>query len=151
MPWEPLAIPDVLERTRVTAADVDPTAIAENNNWKENSKNNWKQTSCDTRDQLQMPWDLHPWVDVATLAGVPRQLRSRDSIELAWWSWYTGKSTTAAEKKRYTQGCFPEWFVDITQNAGGTSSRDVPCLLQGSQVYSFELDKMLSTEETCAK
>ena len=135
----------------MTAADVDPATIAEKDDWKETGKTNWKQLSRNTRDKLNMPRDMHPWINIASLNGVPRQLRNRDSIEIAWWKWYQGKHTTAAEKRRYSQGCFPDFFVDITQNAGGASGAEVSCLLQGSQIYSFELDDMLSTEETCAK
>ena len=105
----------------------------------------WRAHSRATRTKLGMPQVARPWTPRSRLHGVPRVARLRDVVDVSWWRWYLASGLSLKEAMEMPA---PRWYVDVSQgvqfSAGGAS---IPTLLQGSMIYCFEADALLTARE----
>ena len=116
--------------------------------WRTMDQDGWRAHSRATLTKLRMPQVAQPWSPRARLHGVPRLARNRDVVDVSWWRWYLASSLSQKEALEVPA---PKWYVDLRQGvqfaAGGAT---IPTLLQGSQIYCFEADALLTAKELSA-
>ena len=103
----------------------------------------WEGHSVRVRTALKMLAVMAEWTTTNALRGVPRNPRSHDLLNVAYWAW---KQSTTPEAQRLR----PHWFVDLSQ---GVQTRpwgeNMPALCTNSHMYSLETDNTLDTNDLC--
>ena len=94
------------------------------------------------RAKLEMPSEMTCWTGKHILEGVPRTSRHMDVIDVGYWAWRLGNRGKEAGKQ------VPRWFCNASQSVhrhpwGAT----IGMVGQKSLWYSYELDRVLDTEE----
>ena len=113
-------------------------------------KDEWQEHSRQTRPKLHMPLVAQPWTShpERRMHGVARLMRNRDVVDVSWWRWFLQSGLELKQAKKVDK---PEWYCDISQGVQFPASEPtVPTVLQGSAIYSFQTDALMSAKELAA-
>ncbi len=106
----------------------------------------WHEHSVKMRYKMSMPSNMQPWTPHHCLSGVKQLPRNLDIIGVAYFAWRRASQQGSVAGK---DDC-PAWFVDISQGVQRSPWGSSPgCINQTSQIYSFELDRVLDVEDSC--
>ncbi len=106
-------------------------------------KQNWAHQSLHTRHRMNLPSDATPWTADHTLTGLGKgNPRRVDAIDVAYWSYLIQNPDLSSRSS-----C-PSWFVDASQGVERKNwGSRIPSLQQDSLPYSFQLDRLLDSED----
>jgi hypothetical protein len=103
---------------------------------------NWQDHTLAIRDSLGMPHDYKPWTSHARLLGCPDSARCRDIIDVGYFAYQKTLQSSMPTPKEI------RWVVDISQGVERKPwSHEPATLFQGSQLYSYSLDRVLDGED----